>query len=321
MEFLAANTMWLLQDVIVLILAAATVFFIVKHEKFPNSILMEMLCFIFLYAMVYENGATLRGQYQYGRSVLMVGNVPFTVGLLEWFVVYGGLRLLAATRVPIWIQPFIVGLFGILQDLTLDPVAVRQITDGVGRWTWREGPDWSLYLGIPIYNFSGWFFITGYAAAAFLIGRSIHQRSRRKMFVGYLYPVLGSIAAVVLLHTPLSMMWLWLAPSAEFGAVREWYALAVWLAVGFGSLLVWRWRMARPLAWSTDWPIFVIPAAMHVSDVVFALAGGFREILPNEFLVTAIHLAIVGGAFYASRAGVRSAAPTRVGRMTAARLN
>ena len=48
---------WEIQDLIVFIIAIATAIFIIRREDHPESVLLEMLCFCFLYAAVYENFA------------------------------------------------------------------------------------------------------------------------------------------------------------------------------------------------------------------------------------------------------------------------
>jgi hypothetical protein len=300
MEFLTANPVWMFQDTFVFLLAIVTCFFIIKKEPHPIAILMEMIAFAFLYALVYENAATLHGTYAYGRSILMFGNVPLAVALLEWFVVYATLRLLSAAKVPIWIQPFIVGLCGVLQDATIDPVAVRDLAGGIGRWTWHEEPGWVLYLGVPVYNFTGWFFLTGFSSAMLLVGRFVHRKLGYGNAVGYIYPAVAMAAALLLNIIPVPLL-IWLSPTPRFGNPVEWVALGIWLAVGTASVLVWRWRMERPLTWHDDWPVIVIPAALHFSDIVSTVAGGYREIVINELAFTVLHLGIVGAAFWQSR--------------------
>lgn len=143
---------WIIQDLLVLIVAVITVVYIVKREEHPASILLEFVCFIFLYAAVYENFATLVGWYGYGRSLVMLGNVPITVPVFEYLVIYGE----------------------------------------------------------PVYNFSGWMLLCGYAAAAILLGRWWFAKSGRKKIIGYLYPPLAMVVSLGILVSPLSRFLLWL---------------------------------------------------------------------------------------------------------------
>jgi hypothetical protein len=296
MEFLAGNPVWALQDALLFILMAATCFFVIESEARPVTVLMEALAFIFLYAMVYENFATLAGFYHYGRSLLMLGNVPLSIGFLEWLTIYAAMRMLAATGAPVWVQPLIVGLCGVLQDATIDPVAVRELASGVARWTWREGPGWSLYLGVPVYNFAGWFFLCGFSSAALLAGRAVHRKLGYGRVVGFVYPVVSMIVALGVLVSPLMYGLLWLSDRPEFGAPREWAALGLWCALGLGASLFWLLRRRQALNWRADWPALVIPAALHLSDLVFAMAQGYYSIMLGELVFTALHLSLIAAA-------------------------
>jgi hypothetical protein len=76
--------------------------FIVRHEKHPVSVILELICFVLLYAAVFENFATLMKWYGYDRSVLMIFNVPASVPVMEFMVVCGGLRLADSMKMPEW---------------------------------------------------------------------------------------------------------------------------------------------------------------------------------------------------------------------------
>jgi len=86
-----------------------------------------MFCFSVLNAAVFENFATLMGWYAYGRSLIMIGNVPITIPIIEYLVIYVTLRMLRHMSIPTWCKPFIVGFSEMLFDFTLDPVAVRMV--------------------------------------------------------------------------------------------------------------------------------------------------------------------------------------------------
>jgi hypothetical protein len=188
---------WAIQDVIILVLAVVTTVFILRKEEHPVPVILEFVCFVLLNAAVYENFATLMGWYGYGRSLLMIFNVPLSVPILEYLVVYSSLHLLGAMNVKTWCKPFIVGAMGMLADLSLDPLAVRQVfqtQEGtIGRWTWHSAAGAVNIYNIPVYNFSGWVLLCGYAAAFLLLGRWWYQKSGWKSAVGYVYPVLSML--------------------------------------------------------------------------------------------------------------------------------
>lgn len=166
---------WVVQDAIVLVLAALLVGFIIKHEDLPGPILLEFFCFVFIYAAVYDNLATVQGWYGFGRSIVMVFNVTITLSIIEYLIVYSILRMGSAMRIPTWTVPLLVGGFGVLTDLVLDPLAHSQVAETaegtIGRWSWFVGAADPNYFGAPLYNYTGWMLVCGFAAAFILIGR------------------------------------------------------------------------------------------------------------------------------------------------------
>lgn len=289
---------WVIQDVIVIILAVVTVLFIIRKEENPGPVILEFICFVLLNAAVFENFATLMGWYGYGRSVLMLFNVPLSVPILEYLVVYSSLRILGAMKIRTWCKPFIVGVFGMLVDLSLDPLAVRQVfatqERTIGRWTWFYDAGAVNIFRIPVYNFSGWVLLCGYAAAFLLLGRWWFRKSDYSRTVGYLYPVLSMIAALGILVTPLSNFLLWLEPFMKKGSDSEWFMFVFYLVFAAALLAVfWRGRMLRKLSFADDIPIFLVFAVSHAFNIIFALIGGYYEILWLQILTAAAQITLI----------------------------
>jgi len=292
-------TPWLLADTLTLLLSLLLIVFLMQRSKHPATILLEAFAFVILYASVFENFAVVQGWYVYGRSLLMIGDVPLSVPLIEMDVLLGGLWLLEKMDMPAWSKPFVVGLWGMLQDFSLDPVAVRQvfITQGIssGRWTWLI-EKWMVNIyNIPVYNFPGWMLIMLYAAAFILLGRWWFKRSGYKPIIGYVYPFLAVILALIAMVSPLSQFLLWLAPFGNKGSNAEWIMLAFHLL--FPSLLlvfVWRGRMKQSIALKEDWPVFAIPLIFHLTNILFALTGGMNNVLWLVLLSSFIHAVPLG---------------------------
>jgi hypothetical protein len=281
------------QDLVIVALAIVTVLYILKKEERPAQILLELICFVFLYAAVYENFATLMKWYGYGRSALMVFNVPLTVPLVEFLVVYLALRVLATMEIPTWCKPFVVGVTGMLFDFTLDPIATMQVfstREGVsGRWSWFIGPNDVHIFTDPVYNYSGWVLLCGYAAALLLLGRWWYKRSGYNQVVGYVYPIVAMLAALGLIVSPLSSFLLWLQPLFSKGSWSEWVMLCVHAAAAITLLAVfWRGRMKSALSMRGDLPVFLVLAGLPLSEVVFTIAGGYFSILWIEVVFTVI---------------------------------
>jgi hypothetical protein len=292
------NTVWLIQDLLVLIAALVTVFFIVRKETHPESILMEMVCFCILNAAVYENFATIVGFYGYGRSLFMIGNVPISVPVMEYLVVYAALRMLSHMHIPTWCKPFIVGFCGMVFDFTLDPLSIKLLSGEAGsvlaRWTWFPKPTDAQIFGEPVYNFTGWVMICGIAAAFILLGRWWHGKTKNNRFVGYVYPVLGMIAALLVLVLPSTNFMLWLEPIFQKGSVGEWIMLAFWLAAPVVLLAVfWRGRMREKLVLRDNLPIVLVFVAFPVFHLLFTLVCGIFEIAWLVALFAALMILLI----------------------------
>jgi hypothetical protein len=303
---------WLVQDIIAILLALFVMAFIIRREKRPVVVILEMFAFVFLYASIYENAAIVMGLYSYGRSLVMIGFVPASVPLIEACVLITGIWFLEKTSVPKWAWAPIVGLFGMLQDFSLDPLAIRQIhtVGGVtsGRWNWLIDPatDPNI-LGIPVFNFPGWMLIMLYGTICLLVGRWWYKKSGYRPLVGCVYPFIAMFTALLLMISPISRLLLWLEPFFDKGQPIEWVMLAFHLIVPTALLIfLWRGRMNTRFTMA-DLPIFIVPIALHLSDIVFTIVGGFTEILWIVLLASAIQTALLVFAWLHNRqAGVMS---------------
>lgn len=297
---------WLIQDIIAILLAVFVLAFVLRREKRPMIVILEMFAFVFLYASIYENAAIVMGLYSYGRSLVMIGFVPVSVPLIEALVLLTGLWFLEKTSVPKWAWPVIIGLLGMLQDFSLDPLAIRQVhTVGEvtsARWNWLINPATDVnILRIPVFNFPGWMLIMFYGTICLLIGRWWYRKSGFRPLVGYTYPFIAMFAALLLMISPLSQLLLWLGPLFQKGQPVEWAMLAFHLLLP-AALLVFLWRGKMTTRFSMDdLPIFIVPTVLHLSDIVFTIAGGFTEILWIVVLASAIQTALLAFAWFNNR--------------------
>ncbi len=309
MQYLFQHPMpvpWLLADILTILITLLVGIFIVRKSRHPVAALLECFGFVFLYASIYENFAVVQGWYVYGRSVLMVGDVPLSVPLLEMDVLVTSLWLLEKMEIPAWCKPFIVGLFGMLQDFSLDPLTVRQVytVNGLtsGRWTWLVPHGAVNIYNVPVYNFPGWMLIMLYASAFYLLGRWWFRRSGYKPLVGYVYPLLATLLALLTMISPLSQFLLWLAPFFSKGSNAEWVMLAFHLLFPLALLAVfWRGRMKSALTLQSELPIFAVVVLFHLSDLFFTIAGGFTAILWLVVLVSLVHFALLGWIWLSGR--------------------
>jgi hypothetical protein len=300
---------WLVQDIIALLLSLFVIAFIVRREQRPVIVILELFAFVFLYASVYENAAIVMGLYSYGRSLVMIGFVPASVPIIEACVLITGLWFLEKTTLPKWTWPPIIGLFGMLQDFSLDPLAIRQVhtIGGVtsGRWNWLINPTTDVnILNIPVFNFPGWMLIMLYGTICLLIGRWWFKQSGYRPLVGYVYPFIAMFAALLLMISPLSQVLLWLGPIFQKGNPIEWFMLGFHLIVPTALLVfLWRGRMTRPFTLD-DLPVFIVPTVLHLSDIAFTIAGGFTEILWIVLLASLVQTALLTYAYLNNRQAI-----------------
>jgi hypothetical protein len=297
---------WLCADLLAVTLTAVVILFAIRRTLHPGMVVLEGLAFVFLYAGLFENFAVVQGWYVYGRSLLMFGDVPLSVPLIELDVLILGLWLLERMDVPVWCRPFVVGLFGMLQDLSLDPLSGRQVfaIDGAasGRWTWLLEPGAASFYGIPVYNYPGWMLIMLYSAVFLLIGREWFRRSGYPAWIGIAYPFAAMFLALLAMISPISQFLLWLAPFGSKGSGFEWILMAFHLLIPLLLLLFfWRGRMKGRFAWSADGALFIVPMAFHLSDIFWILAGGYFDILWLALLASGVHAAILAWIFISGR--------------------
>lgn len=293
---------WLVSDLVINALALWGLLFLVSRSERPVPLLLEVAALSLLYAAVFENAAVARGNYIYGRSLFMFGDVPASVPFEEIMILVMGLAMLGKAGMPVWTRPFITGLFGILQDLTLDPIATRQVftVNGLtsGRWTWLPDGGPVNILHIPVYNFSGWQMIMTYGAICLLVGRALYRRSGFGCKTGLIYPFIAALVAVVLIHTPISMLALWLWPFFAQGGNSEWVMLGFWVALSLVLIAgTWPRRQGAGLSWAADWPFFAIPLLWHLFDIASAWVEGIGGILPLMLAATVAHMLLLAAFF------------------------
>jgi hypothetical protein len=87
------------------------------------------------------------------------------------------------------------------------------------------------------------------------------------------------LAALLLMISPISNLFLWLGPVFQKDSSIEWIMLAFHLLVP-SALLVFLWRCRMTKVFTVDdLPIFIVPTVLHLSDILFTVTGGFSELL------------------------------------------
>ncbi len=285
---------WLIQDILVLIIATLMIFYIINNEQRPKIVLMQFIGFVFFYAAAFENVAVSMGLmgnegfYAYGRSILMIFNIPLTVPIIEFLIVYSTLRVLKTINIPSWTKPFITGLSAMIFDFSLDPVAVKQIfqtSEGIiGRWSYYPIPGEPVIYGEPVMNFTGWIYIAGYWTTFILIGEWWHKKKGYNNLIGYLYPILASILSLVCLVSPLSNLFNFMGPFFPRTSNMQWVMLIALSVITVGVLLLafvkfWDRRFVRSLNYRKDFPIMFTFLGIPLVNTIFCIIGGYTQVL------------------------------------------
>ena len=285
---------WLIQDILVLIIATLMIFYIINNEERPKIVLMQFIGFVFFYAAAFENVAVSMGLmgnegfYAYGRSILMIFNIPLTVPIIEFLIVYSTLRVLKTINIPSWTKPFITGLSAMIFDFSLDPVAVKQIfqtSEGIiGRWSYYPIPGEPVIYGEPVMNFTGWIYIAGYWTTFILIGEWWHKKKGYNNLIGYLYPILASILSLVCLVSPLSNFFNFMGPFFPRTSNMQWVMLIALSVITVGILVLafvkfWDRRFVSSLNYRIDFPIMFTFLGFPLINTLFCVIGGYMEVL------------------------------------------
>lgn len=312
---------WIIQDVLVLIIATLMVFYIIDNEERPKIVLMQFVCFVFFYASVFENVAVFMGSigkegfYSYGKSILMIFNVPITVPIIEFLIVYSTLRVLKTINIPSWTKPFIAGLSAMIFDFSLDPVAVKQIfqtSEGIiGRWSYYPIPGEPLIYGEPVMNFTGWIYIAGYWTAFILIGEWWHKKKGYSKLIGYIYPVLASILSLVCLVSPISNFFNFMGPFFNRTSNMQWVMLVSLTAISVVILALaffkcWNRKVISSLNFKKDFPIMFTFLGFPLANTLFCIFGGYMEILWLVVLAQVLLLLGWSGIYILSKKAIQN---------------
>ncbi len=282
---------WLLAEIFAIIVFFACITHAVKQES-PAIKIFELFGLI-VAAGLYENAGVAGGVYDYSLSrILLFGKVPIAILMFEAAIFYTAFRLTEHLKVPTWGRPFIVGFFAMIQDITIDPVAVFDLHEigGIisGRWNWTMHYDGGLF-GIPYFNFSGWFYMMTYYAILISLGRWLYKKYDKKI-IGYSYPIIAGILTPVIIVSPLTTFLLWAMPFfPQYGKTAEIVMLLIHCT--FALILLVKYRgLERPLDIKKEWVILAVPLALHSYDIFMAFILGIKIAYIPVLVIGGIHI-------------------------------
>jgi len=255
---------------------------------------LELLGFI-IYAGIFENIGVLGNTYNYSLDrLIMVGTVPLSILMFEAVIFYAALRFAEAMKFPKWTIPFIVGLLAVLQDMTIDPVAVfdTHLVAGVmeGRWNWITNYK-GLLFGIPFFNYTGWFFLMFYYTALIKLGRNFHKKKNYKTGPGIAYLILSPILGVLLIVSPITRFFLFLEPFFTKFIHRpvEISMLVFFMIISIVILIKYQ-KKDISINLKDDKVIWIIPLILHTFDIILAFSLKITIAYIPVLLFAGIHL-------------------------------
>ncbi|GKT36150.1 Bisanhydrobacterioruberin hydratase CruF-like protein [Aduncisulcus paluster] len=272
---------WLSVEVLSIVLLFYVISDAITQFKKSHAIMRigEFFAFM-LYAGLYENVGVGANIYYYSLNrFIMFGRVPLSVLIIEAAVFYSLMRLAEKTKMPLWSKPFLVGLGGLLSDLTIDPSSVfdLHLVNGVmeGRWNWTTHYD-NLFFGIPFFNFTGWFTMMFYFSTFVLLGREIYEKKQQKMSVGVAYILISVLLSLVVLVSPINTFLLFMQPIfPQNTRIAEITMLLIISTIS--TLISWKFfSLSTPLSFSKDRIIWLIPIVLHIYDILAAFLVKIR---------------------------------------------
>ncbi len=274
-----------------------------KNNKMQIYRVFELIGFI-VYAGLFENIGVLGNTYDYSLDrLIMVGVVPLSILMFEAVIFYSALRFVEILNFPKWSRPIIIGFLGVLQDLTIDPVAVfdLNLVNGVleGRWNWTLHYNGTLF-GIPFFNFTGWFILMFYYALLMQIGRNLLKKSGYKRKISIIYLILLPLLSFLLIISPLTqfILFLWPIFPLFLNRTAEIIMLSLVALISIITVIICRKRSVI-IDYKKNLVIWVIPLILHAFDIILAFSLGIRIAYIPVLLFSSIHLGYLG--FYTFR--------------------
>ena len=283
---------WIIMEVMSVVLFAMCMRHALNSDH-PKQKLFELCCFI-LAAAIFEYVGVLGGNYWYSQErFMMFGLLPLSILLIEAVIMYSAMTLFEYTNMPKWSIIFFVGILSTIQDMTIDPVYVNDtyLINGLvqGHWNWKIYYD-TTFFGIPFFNFSSWFYMTGIYAGLMILGRHLYKKTKKE-WIGICYPFVSAALLIVAL-VPIALL-LVKPIYSDSNTFKFWYELIA-LIINFDIaivLMVKNWKKMSPVNLQKDGiVIFAIPALLHLYDIVVGFALGIEKSYIPVVIFTVIHM-------------------------------
>jgi hypothetical protein len=248
------------------------------HAWRKGPLAVWRLCAGALFGLLLELATIQQLQaYEYGRFLLMLGEVPVCIGVAWGAIIYAVRQYSDATDLPEWARPVLDALLALNIDLSMDAIAIR-----LGFWDWSIGIQ-EQYFGVPWANFWAWFWVVFFFSA----GLRLLSRGQSPV-LKWLAPfgaVLTGVMGVLLTNRLISTI----------GSYPLYLALVAGVALGALLLIVW----LRPRLHAAPKPALVVlvPTAFHLYYLAAGFVSGIFFQAPVLLLVS-LFMALIAGSLH-----------------------
>jgi uncharacterized membrane protein len=147
-----------LVEVVMIILFALSARF--AYRTGGRQRLVELLSAVPFGLLLEQGDIQIFGSYAYNQGFFIkLGSVPVAIALAWAMIITSSMFMSDRLGIPPRLAPFADAVFGIVLDLSLDAIAIRQ-----GLWHWNI-PLNAGFFGVPAGNYYGWLFVAfGFSA-------------------------------------------------------------------------------------------------------------------------------------------------------------
>ena len=206
--------------------------------------------------------------YSYGRFLIMLGDVPLSIGVAWGCIVYSARLFSEASNLTEWARPVLDALFALNIDLSMDAIAIR-----LGFWNWSIDIH-SQFFGVPYANFWAWFWVVGsFSAGLRLVLAWKHPLS------SWLAPIGAVIAGLVVVFLTNQLIY-------EIGHLSyNLYVILVAMVLAGALLLVLLLR-PRLHARSEPAPATWVPLSFHAYFLIVGAISGIFFRVPALLVIS-----------------------------------
>ena len=311
LEYLSTPGSWAIAELLSFILFFFCVADAIRKNNDKTRVyrVMELFGFI-VFAGLFENLGVVSNTYDYSLDrLMMIGVVPLSILMFEAVIFYSALRFAEIMKFPKWAIPFVVGVLAVLQDMTIDPVAVFDLhnVNGImeGRWNWTPHYE-KMFFGIPFFNYTGWFLLMFYYTILIQIGRNLHRKAKYRKIVGIAYIIASPLFGAALILSPLTWFLLFLNPIFPLYTNRI-VQIIILSFIGIISIaIMFKYRKRETVVSIKDYPIiWLIPLILHAFDIILAFTLKITIAYIPVLLFASIHLSYLSYYFFKTHFAVR----------------